>query len=150
MNLTSGFRGLTRIPRPLRPYRTPIPRANQKPRILRDGKESVKGEPEASDPENNNPKTSSPDDHRQANTADVPTGVPAVVESAASPMKRIAVFSTGGNWDGPTRRFMDSPSGSRANHLTGHDCSVSAVLVVNCLDYSDPEAHRADKQWLRA
>ena len=49
VNLTGGFRGLTRIPRPLRPYRTPLPRPNQPDVKHRDQVEterlSIKNEP---------------------------------------------------------------------------------------------------------
>ena len=42
VNLTGGFRGLTRIPRPLRPYRTPLPRPNQPDIKHRDQVETVR------------------------------------------------------------------------------------------------------------
>ena len=65
VNLTGGFRGLMRIPRPLRPYRTPLPRPNQSDINHRDQVEterlSIKNEPTCEE------------DLREANTADAHT-----------------------------------------------------------------------------
>ena len=41
--------------------------------------------------------------------------------------KRVAIYSTGANWDDATRQFLTSPSEASArtlaNRLTGHTCN---------------------------
>ena len=141
MNLTGGFRGLTRVPRPLRPYRTPLPRPNQPDIKHRDQVEterlSIKNEPTCEE------------DLREANTADAHTC--SSDESAGVMAKKISIFSTGVNWDAPTKRFALEPTEQRAlelaSHLVGHNASGSAIMIIDCRGYKDPEAQK--NSWLR-
>ena len=133
--------GLTRIPRPLRPYRTPLPRPNQPDIKHRDQVEterlSIKNEPTCEE------------DLREANTADAHTC--SSDESARVMAKKISIFSTGVNWDAPTKRFALEPTEQRAlelaSHLVGHNASGSAIMIIDCRGYKDPESQK--NSWLR-
>ena len=65
--------------------------------------------------------------------------------------KKISIFSTGVNWDAPTKRFALEPTEQRAlelaSHLVGHNASGSAIMIIDCRGYKDPESQK--NSWLR-
>ena len=141
VNLTGGFRGWMRIPRPLRPYRTPLPRPNQSDTKHRDQVEaerlSIKSE------------STCEGDLREANTADAYTY--SSDESTGVMAKKISIFTTGVNWDAPTKRFALEPTEQTAlelaSHLVGHNASGSTIMIIDCRGYKDPEAQK--NSWLK-
>ena len=133
VNLSAGLRGLACVPRPLKPYRTMLPRLKNK------GHEDTSLCEEES--------------HEVSKVEDVHVGCKHGHVAAAAMSKHITVVSAGVKWSDETSRYLERPSEARiramAAALVGRDMSGCGILVVDCLKYSDPEAHDAKNSWLK-
>ena len=133
VNLSAGLRGLARVRRPLKPYRTMLPRLKNKVH-----KDTSLCEEES---------------HEVSKVEDVHVGCKHGRVAAAAMSKHITVVSAGVKWSDETSRYLERPSEARActmaAALVGRDMDSCGILVVDCLKYSDPEAHDAKNSWLK-
>ena len=132
MNLSAGLRG-ARVPRPMKPYRTMLPRMKNK--VHEDTSLREK------------------ESHEVSNVEDVHVGCKHGHVAAAAMSKHITVVSAGARWNAETSRYLERPSKARARTmaaaLVGRNMDNCGILVVDCLKYSDPEAHESKNSWLK-
>ena len=138
MNLSAGLRGLARVPRPMKPYRTMLPRMKNK--------------------FHEDTSLCEEESHEVSKVEDVHVGckhghVAAAAAAAAAVSKHITVVSAGARWNAEMSRHLERPSEARARTmaaaLVGRNMDNCGILVVDCFKYSDPEAHESKNSWLK-